>query len=179
VKHFSLALIDWEGKKIQKEWNPTCHEWYSERILDFPDNLPKFQTKSDLEEIVYGIYVHRLNFEFLKKLDEENSLKPTLYLELNPKNFYIRVKWATSGTLDFKQVEYSGEITKVEGFEKNYLLQCTTSQLLSGKKEDCTKIFNMFVDHDEKKVILRSKGILGKLCTVAKNEYILFHKETH
>jgi hypothetical protein len=67
VKHFSLALIDWKEKKIQKEWNPTCHEWYSERILDFPDNLPKFQTKSDLEEIVYGIYVHRFYFFFFKK----------------------------------------------------------------------------------------------------------------
>ena len=62
VKYISLSIIDWEENKILESWKPTCHEWYSERLIDFPDNLPKFSENS---EILSGIYIHRKKYSDL------------------------------------------------------------------------------------------------------------------
>lgn len=47
------SLIKFKSVKDKKNFDPTCHMFYSKRLVDIPDGLPKWsemQNKSDLIE---------------------------------------------------------------------------------------------------------------------------------
>jgi hypothetical protein len=89
LKTFSISIINWDYNAIDDLWKPTYHQWYSNRLIDFHDSLPKYyiyesDPENEIPNVYNGTFVHQ----------DENSLRPSLKLILlngrSPRTFNSR-----------------------------------------------------------------------------------------
>lgn len=169
VRTFPLSLIGFEDDRIPDEWKPEFHQWYENRMFDCNDGL-KHYAIYDIDDVsdllIPGTYLH----------SDDNSLQPSLILNIHENRFSLMVKWAVEFDFTFKEIQYFGSIVKI--IDNHFELKCTESQLNAGGCEECCKTIELDVDLEC--LYIRTRGKFGRLCSIANERYTLYHhKITH